>query len=353
MAKELNLLPNPDNVPGAVSTGYQRQNTNMFAIQTGLNTLRPIDNVSTVTIETGGLIEVNGSIFKMITPLTLTKPSYVFYIAISDNGDGTASLSISSTQGTWSQAKQGYYLSNGSRTINNYLYNTNSGTGTIVYSKTTKGSSIISIAEGKYRGVLVSGKGGNNVSTRIANVSDTVECIFYHDGKRQLQIIVGGDGYDGGNGAGGCGAGGCGAGEASEIVGIAKTKQITAGKSGSGQSGGFAGRGGQNPGFYKGYSYDGNGGDSGFGGGSNGEDGTIIDENEFPGGGGGGSGGLGGRTSFSTFEFSPGGDSAYGSNGGNGVKVNRSGASGAAGGAPGWQRPDEDSNCGSVKIYRL
>jgi hypothetical protein len=61
MANEFTLLPNPDNTPGAVSTGYQRQNTNLFCLYTGLDTTEPFDNGNgTITIPAGGLVGSQG-----------------------------------------------------------------------------------------------------------------------------------------------------------------------------------------------------------------------------------------------------------------------------------------------------
>jgi hypothetical protein len=66
IAKELMSLPNPDNMPGAISSDYPRQNTNIFALQTGLDTTEPVDNDNgTITIPAGGLVELNGVIFKL------------------------------------------------------------------------------------------------------------------------------------------------------------------------------------------------------------------------------------------------------------------------------------------------
>jgi hypothetical protein len=347
---ELSILQNPTNVPEAVSTGYQRQNIKLFVLQTGLNTLNPTFNTGSITIAVGGCIEVNGAMFKVTNATTLSKSGAgPFYIAISDNGDGTASFSLSTTQGTWSQPKQGYYLPNGARTINNYTY-TSYTPGTQVYSKTTKGAAIISLAAGIYRAVLVSGKGGGNGSSTtggVASVTDTVEIRFTHDGIRQLQVKVGGDGFSGGTGVG---TGGSGAGEESEIVGIVKTNRVKAGNSSNGNQEGTGGAGGAGGGAYGyGMGAGGDGGGIGFGGGGNGGNGS----GENGGGGGGGSGGKGGVTITSIYA-GKGGDSIYGSNGGNGAAgTNGGGSGGGAGGAPGWQRPDGDSNCGSVRIYSL
>jgi hypothetical protein len=363
MANELNALLNPDNVPGAVSTGYQRQNNNIFAIQTGLDTLNPIENGTSIIIEAGGIIEVNGLMFKVSYTTTFNRPGNdtPFYIAATDNGDGTASLSIVTTRGTWNNSKQGYYLPNGSRTTNKNIKNPSTTGGILAYSKTTKGKDNINLIEGTYRAVAVSGKGGGNgsgLAGGVANTVNTVETIFNHDGRNPLQISVGGNGYNGGNGGnnyynnGNGYGGGSGAGEETEIIGICTAWRVAAGRSGSGQGENTAGKGGL------GHSPEGNDGMDGYnsfyggyGGGGNG--GSTIN-NSSDGGGGGGSGGGGGGGGGEYGRAGRGGDSQYASNGGvGGYGGYYDGSGGGAGGAPGWQRPDGDSNAGSVNIYRL
>jgi hypothetical protein len=165
MANELSLLPNPDNAPGAVSTGYQRQNTNIFAIQTGLDSTEPYDNGSAITIPVGGLVEVNGSIFKVIADVSLSKPSpdSAYWVAVSDNGNGTASFSLVTRPGVWNSSKQGYYLTNGARTLNWVSLGTLSGSlPSATYSKTTKGLITASLQKGWYYVNLSSGMGGGN-----------------------------------------------------------------------------------------------------------------------------------------------------------------------------------------------
>jgi hypothetical protein len=371
MANELALLPNPDNIPGAVSTGYQRQNTNLFAVQTGHDTLNPINNGSSVTIQAGGLIEVNGSLFKVITNVTLSKSANsISWVAVTDNGDGTASFSLSSSQGTWNQAKQGYYLPNGARTSKWDTSGVPSGSGGVLaYSKSTKGSELISLPEGKYRAVLRSGKGNGNASGASGGVASSyheITVYFYHDGNRQLQIRVGGNGFNGGNGGNGVkggspgGGGGSGAGEETEICGIAKTLTIPAGRSNNGcmeGTPGLGGDGGSNDGL-PGTSSSSNG----YGSGGNGGNGSATSG----GGGGGGNGFLGGKGgeggSDGGFIGGDGGNSGgqnlngdNGKDGGSSLFIGNQGGGGGGGGggAPGWLRAENDSNAGYCVIYRL
>ncbi len=118
MAQELTLLPNPDNVPGAVSSGYQRQNTNMYAISTGLNTLHPKIDGNNIIISAGGIIEINGALFVLQKDVSLTFPNnnQNYYIAIVPVGRN-ASFVLQLDAGTFNYGKNGRYDSSGKRVL--------------------------------------------------------------------------------------------------------------------------------------------------------------------------------------------------------------------------------------------
>jgi hypothetical protein len=124
MANELQQLPNPTNIPEAVSTGYQRQNTNTLAIQTGLDTTHPviINNGNSILIYAGGVIEVNGSLFKIINDATIDIPNIHkdYYLYVRDNGDGTADLKITDVYPTFVPSKNGWYTSKNERVLNHF-----------------------------------------------------------------------------------------------------------------------------------------------------------------------------------------------------------------------------------------
>jgi hypothetical protein len=116
MAHEFYALPNPDNVPGAVSTGYQRQNTNMFAIQTGLDkTCLYTDDKNKVLLKTGSIIEYNGELFKSTSDIDLTdKINNVFsgssnYCFFTFDGQ---EVTTATNKGTLSLPKYARYLGN-------------------------------------------------------------------------------------------------------------------------------------------------------------------------------------------------------------------------------------------------
>jgi hypothetical protein len=129
---ELQILPNPTLDPEAVSTGYQRQNTNMFAIQTGLDTTNPvINNGTAILIPSGGIIESNGSLFKLVNDTTINIPNanMDYYIYVTDNGDGTADLNLTNVYPTFILSKNGWYTSNNERVLNYWLFRQYGGKG--------------------------------------------------------------------------------------------------------------------------------------------------------------------------------------------------------------------------------
>jgi hypothetical protein len=264
MANELQLLPNPDNTPGAVSSGYQRQNTNIFALQTGLDTTEPYDNDNgTITIPAGGIVEINGSLFKLTSTVTISKTGSAIanWIAVLDNGNGTASLTAVTRPGVWNPSKKGCYRTNGARTLNWVSFGSLSGSsGTAIFSRTTKGTGIFNAKPGWYYADLRSGLGagdGGNASGNtgggggVASIFDQVTKIFFVEKPKSITIKVGGSGFNGGAGGngnsstGGGGGGGSGPGEASSIPELGFfTDEILGGDGGNGGNDNIGGGGG-------------------------------------------------------------------------------------------------------------
>jgi hypothetical protein len=398
MANELQLLPNPDNIPGAVSTGYQRQNTNMFTIQTGLDTTEPFDNGNgTITIPEGGIVEVNGSLFKLTDAVTINKPNQAaaYWIAVSDNGDGTADITPVTRPGVWNPSKQGCYRSDGSRTLNWVsLGNLQNLIESVMFSRTVKGTFPLSLSKGWYYADLASGLGGGggsdgelfyNGGGGVASSFLSKQKILFIDKQKNITIKIGGSGWNGGNGGGGGvraittpssliiyggggGGGGSGGGEASYI----KELDMDTGESlgGNGGSGGT----GNNPNFFPKYYCGGGGGGGGqFAGsggsvessfslpgssgssllGSNGVDMTGGNGGRggnggdaFSGVGGGGAGGGGGSIGYN-------GNGSNGGAGGNSTDSYPGGGGGGGMGSHGRWRTDGVSAAGYCNIYKL
>ncbi|MCL2205389.1 MAG: hypothetical protein FWB82_02580, partial [Treponema sp.] len=166
--QELHQLPNPDNVPAGVTTGYQRQNNNIFAIQTGLCTMEPHDNGDSITIPYGGVIEFNGVMYALGQTVTLPKPnpSVAYWVAVasSENNPDYATFLLVTRPGRWVPAKQGSYNLRGQRTIDWVSMGELAPprpTGT-AFSQSVKGTANIRLQKGWYYVELRSGRGGGD-----------------------------------------------------------------------------------------------------------------------------------------------------------------------------------------------
>ena len=283
----IEIQENPDNVPGAVTSGYQRQNERLYTIQTGIDTTEPFDDGNgIITIPAGGIfevrsildnagiIEINGAIFKITADIQLNKPdkNRAYWVAITDNGDGTASWNLVNNPGKWDSGKQGNYTADNTRTLNwvssGLLLSPPQNTPT-VFARENKGKYKTRLPKGWYCAELASGKGlghgsdganpdpaGNTDAIGgyggIANTSNIILFPFWHNGTDEINISLGGDGGNGGKGGngaqgrnggytgGGGGGGGSGGGEESTLsVGNSHitTENINGGNGGNGGNG--------------------------------------------------------------------------------------------------------------------
>jgi hypothetical protein len=403
------LLPTPTNVPEAVSTGYQRQNTNFNAVTVGHSNIEigNINNSNTPTIVGGSVIEVNGGIYRASSTETITNASnaglsppasnaqnYIYAVP----GESSLSWQYSSSAPTWNAAKGGWYNGNNRAVVKLFLsgtqyngkvildsYNAMQQVNTEQTIPTTGGVAItipgyvankkktyrFNLPPGAYRYTLTSGAGAGDANEKTGGIASTRASVngtfIWHGGP--ITIKTGGDGFKGGDGGKGKSlswgsdfeygkGGGSGAGEATEILGVDKTDQVKAGRSGSGQTegiGGYGGRGGLG-GYYQNHSDEGSpityGRD-----GAPGKDG--INGGYGYGGGGDGTNGRGGSdNSYSSdgIDGSGGGNGGHsgGYNGINGLDSHdgAQGAEGGSGGAPGWERDEGDAG-GSVELARV
>jgi hypothetical protein len=329
MANELQILLNPDNIPGAVLSGYQRQNTNIFAIQTGLDTTSPYDNGDgTITIPEGGIIEYNGSLFKIIQNVLLTKSisSGQYFIGIEDNDDGTGNFILFDTPGSFNPAKNAYY--NNDKRILNWVSN---GRPTVAVPSLSDNSVVASLSgyqtqyysakKGWYRGILKAAGGGTGNNGYIGGEGGSIDIFFFLDKSTSIKLMsssAGGPGISSTTGSyttrtGGCGGGGT-------VIDLL-FKQFIATGGGGGASGLGAG---SSPNIRTG-----GGGGGGYGGG-----GSYINNNQqLLGGNGGGS--LGAQNNLSIGGGPGGGGYSSGATGGNSGGYGGNGGTGSSSGGSG------------------
>ncbi len=112
---------NVDNVPGAVSTGYQAQNTLAVANQSGRDSISITPTAGGFTANVGGSIEVSGILFTLKEDVNLVLlSSGSNYIKVTVSGT-TANLVVTNVKPAFDATKNGWYDS-GERVLNTYVY---------------------------------------------------------------------------------------------------------------------------------------------------------------------------------------------------------------------------------------
>jgi len=325
-------LNNPSHLPEGVVEGYQQQNYNMAAARVGLDTTNPFDDGTTITIPIGGVVEVNGVMYRITSQWSQTKPNAntAYWIVVVPSADGsTATFALVTRPGVWNSQRQGCYFTNNTQGHNNRRTLNWVSRGNLnnipptnmpgdAYSRSTKiNRDIISLARGWYFVRLSSGGGGGDggISSGpwgsigaggVAVNRLGAQMIFFAD-KPFYEVKVGGSGQNGSaggtagnaNGPRNGGGGGGGSGEESVFDGFS-TGMVPPGNGGDGQGGGFGGRNGCH-GANGGMSRGGRAGNY-FGGGGGGGAGNVYDDGTAEGtqtttpGGAGGNGGDGGQS---------------------------------------------------------
>ena len=123
MANEAEIINNPDSTPGAVSTGYQLQNTNLVAQRTGIDKTYVSGGVGKVTIEISGPVDVNGVLYNIKSQTVLTPPSAGrYYITLQGAGPQYLTPTLGTSAGTFDPLKNARYDANNYRVLNWVIY---------------------------------------------------------------------------------------------------------------------------------------------------------------------------------------------------------------------------------------
>jgi hypothetical protein len=367
------IIENPTNVPEAVSTGYQRQNTLIFAGMVGYCNI----NMSNIGVISGGsVVEINGVLVKSyndenVSGINLIPNNTMFFIYLVPINETEFEYRASVDIPIWINEKGGYYY-DGGRAVIRTSKNSNGSIGeitkmtdvlyaatmpneggTLIYSKNVRSLEHLYLTAGWYRYEMASGLGGGNGgagqtrtggSGGVPNKNITKSSVFWCPGC-SVEIRVGGNGYNGTKGddtnssssfnsGGGGGGGGSGAGEESYISFLSTKFTTENTDSGRGGNGGI------------GYQDAAGGVGSSFGGTGTKGEGQYV-----------GTGGQG----FGPDSFTPGYE-GYGGSGGGGGSGRYNEDTGGAGasvnnwqryGFPGWMRELGDSAAGYCRIYSL
>lgn len=119
MANEASILNNPTSVPEAVSTGYQRQNTNMIAARVGMDESVVVGGAGKCTLKVSGPVDVNGVLYTINEEVEFTLTSAGEYIIYLDDGiAGHLTPTITEEPGIFSPDKNAHYTNDGHRILN-------------------------------------------------------------------------------------------------------------------------------------------------------------------------------------------------------------------------------------------
>ena len=123
MANEAEIINNPDSTPGAVSTGYQLQNTNLVSQRTGIDKTYVSGGVGTATVEISGPVDVNGVLYDIKTQTVLTPPSAGrYYITLQGAGPQYLTPTLGTSAGTFDPLKNARYDASNYRVLNWVIY---------------------------------------------------------------------------------------------------------------------------------------------------------------------------------------------------------------------------------------
>jgi hypothetical protein len=119
MAQEFEILENPTSNPEAVSTGYQRQNTNMLAGRVGVDLSYVEADGADAVVKIAGPVDVNGILYTCKQAVTLTPAAAGAYsIRLKDAGGDFLDPELTQDAITWDPSKMGFYDISGRRALN-------------------------------------------------------------------------------------------------------------------------------------------------------------------------------------------------------------------------------------------
>lgn len=119
MAQEFEILENPTSNPEAVSTGYQRQNTNMLAGRVGVDLSYVEADGADAVVKIAGPVDVNGILYQCKQAVTLTPAAEgAYFIRLKDAGGDFLEPELTQDAITWDPSKMGFYDISGRRALN-------------------------------------------------------------------------------------------------------------------------------------------------------------------------------------------------------------------------------------------
>lgn len=119
MAQEFEVLENPTSNPEAVSTGYQRQNTNMLAGRVGVDLSYVEADGADAVVKIAGPVDVNGTLYTCKQSVTLTPAAEgAYFIRLKDAGGDFLEPELTQDPIAWDASKMAFYDLSGRRALN-------------------------------------------------------------------------------------------------------------------------------------------------------------------------------------------------------------------------------------------
>jgi hypothetical protein len=119
MANEASIINNPDNIPGAASSGYQAQNTRFIAQANGLDCSVVKGGVGQCTVKISGPVDVNDVLYSIASDAVLTPAlgvgNYLIYL---DGAGNNLTPTLTMTPGDFDETKNAHYTAGGKRILN-------------------------------------------------------------------------------------------------------------------------------------------------------------------------------------------------------------------------------------------
>lgn len=121
MANEFERINNPDSTPGAISTGYQLQNTNLISQRVGLDCSVVLGGTGQCTLEVSGPVDVNGEIYTCNAQATFTLTTAgKYYIHLAGSG-ANLTPTIGTDANTFDADKNARYTDTGTYRVLNWV----------------------------------------------------------------------------------------------------------------------------------------------------------------------------------------------------------------------------------------
>ena len=214
---ELILVLKPEDDPINVTTSYQRQNNLLYLLQTGIERTNIIEEGDNIRLLAGGVVEINGNLYKITEEIQLVKPvsTRAYWIGIVPEDDKTASVHLLAQPGSWNQERQGYYRHN-SRVLDWMSTGTPMIVDTPIYFNNLKGNHTVTLQAGWYVVNVYSGLGngpGGDAFSRTWGNFDNEHGVggvptervlrtrmFFNDATRTYNLFIGGSGLQGEDG---------------------------------------------------------------------------------------------------------------------------------------------------------